>query len=246
MRKFFSILFVLVLIAGLLYTGLLLFPSILFAHKVEYKHYSVYSDEKIDENIYFILDDATKRISKSELYDSTLHFSIFICNQLWKFKIFAQGNKYAGAITHYHLTGNIFFRPCDISNNEIIPPGGRKSAYHPFTFADRPLSYYFAHEMTHELEANYLGRLNFSIPTWLTEGYCDYIGKSGNFDFNENLKRLYQNAPDLDPKQGLYKYYHLLIAYLLDKKEMTIKQVYNLTPKETDIRSALLKASSIK
>ncbi len=94
--------------------------------------------------------------------------------------------------------------------------------------------------MTHKLEANYTGAFDFSQPTWLTEGYADYIGKSGNFDFNENLKLLHSNAPELDPRLGLYRYYHLKVAYLLDKKGMTIKEVYNNIPAETSLNSEII------
>lgn len=231
---------------GLTYLALLICPSILFAHKIDYNNCTIYSDNKIDDSIKFVIDDAVKRVSKSDLYDSKIHFNIFICNKLWRFGIFTQGNEYAGAVTHYHLTGNIFFRPSDIPNNKIIPPASWSTAKHPFGFSDRPLSYYFAHEMTHKLEANYTGAFDFSQPTWLTEGYADYIGKAGNFDFNENLKLLNDKAPELDPKNGLYRYYHLKVAYLLDKKGLTIKEVYNNTPDEATLNSEILNLSFAK
>lgn len=65
---------------GLIYLGLLICPSILFAHKIDNNHYTVYSDNKIDDNIKFVIDDAVKRVSKSDLYDSKIQF--YICNKL--------------------------------------------------------------------------------------------------------------------------------------------------------------------
>lgn len=240
MKRIFKITSLSFVTLGFAYLALLIYPSILFAHKIVYDNCTIYSDCRIDDNIKFVIDDAIKRVSKSELYDNNIHFNIYICNKLWRLDFFTQGNSYAGAVTHYHLTGNIFFRPCDIPNNKIIPPDSWLTTKHPFSFSDRPLSYYFAHEMTHKLEANYTGALNFSQPTWLTEGYADYIGKSGNFDFYENLKLLHDNAPELDPKLGLYRYYHLRVAYLLDKKGLTIKDVYKNTPDEAKLNSEIL------
>lgn len=224
-----------------IYLCFLLFPSLLFANKFEYKQCSLYSDRPIEKNITNIIDNALSRIAKSELYDSTIHFDIYLCNDLWRFQIFTQWNKNAGAVTQYHLNNAIYIRPCDITNNKIIPPKEWYFADNPFSFADRPLVYYFAHEMTHKLQSNYTGRLNFSNPTWLTEGYADYIGKGGNFDFNENLKLLHKKAPELDPTKGLYRYYHLKIAYLLDSNKQTIKQLYKTTPNEKELEEQIWK-----
>lgn len=239
MKRILKITTLSILTFGLIYLTLLIYPYILFVHKIDYNNCTIYSDNKIDDNIKSIIDDAINRISKSDLYDRNIHFNIFICNKLWRFSIFTQGNMYAGAVTHYHLTCNIFFRPCDIPNNKIIPPVSWSTDKNPFGFSDRPLSYYFAHEMTHKLEANYTGAFDFGQPTWLTEGYADYIGKYGNFDFNENLKLLHNNAPELDPKLGLYRYYHLKVAYLLDKKGLTIMEVYKNTPDEKTLNSEI-------
>ncbi|MBL7809589.1 MAG: hypothetical protein JNN28_17345 [Saprospiraceae bacterium] len=220
---------------AIIYFLVLLHPNFLFAHSITYKQVTVYSDRDIDNYINAIIEDALTRIKKSELYDSSIHFKVYICNDLWRFGIFTQGNKYAGAVTHYHLTGNIFFRPCDIENNKIVPPKEWYFAENPFTFSDRPLSYYFAHEMTHKLQSDFTGCYDFSNPTWLTEGYADYIGKDGNFNFNENLKLWHNNAPELDPTKGLYRLYHLKIAYLLDKQKKSIKDIYRNIPNDKSL-----------
>lgn len=186
-------------LSGILYFILLLFPQLLFANKIAYKQFVVYSDKPIDANITNILDDATSRISKSVLYESAMHFKVFICNDIRRFMFFTVGNKNAGAVTFNHFTNNIFFGPpCDIANNKIIPPDGSQFAKYPFSFSDRSLAYYFAHEVTHVLQSHYLGKLNFSAPTWLSEGYADYIGKGDDFDFNANLKML----PNLTLNKG--------------------------------------------
>lgn len=224
-----------------LYLALMLQPTLLFANHIEYRQCSIHSDKPIDKNITAVIDDALLRISKSEIYDTKLHFNIYICNSLWRFFVFAQGNMNAGAVTHYHLTGNIFLRPCDIANNQIVRPDKWKNSPHPFSFSDRPLSYYFAHEMTHKLEANYMGAFDFSKPTWLIEGYADYIGKDGNFDFEENLRLLHASAPELNPTLGLYRNYHLKVAYLLDKKQWRVEQLFANAPDEKLLTEEILR-----
>lgn len=216
-----------ILSIAILYLGLLIYPAILFSNKISHKNVTVYSDRKIETQINSIIEEAILRVSKSELYDSSMKFNIYICNDLKRFSIFTHGNEGVGGVAHCLLTGNIFIRPSDITNNRIIPPKEWYTAKVPFTFSDRPLTYYFAHEMTHKLQVNFTGRLRYSKqPHWLQEGYADYIGKGRDFNFQENLQLWHQNAPELDPSQGLYRLYHLQVAYLLDKKGKSVKDLY--------------------
>jgi len=242
MNKFIRILkrtSVSLLAVGLAYLGVMIFPTLLFAYKIEYKQCVVYSDKSIDNRIFEIVDSSLIRISKSELYDTSQTFRLFICNDLWRFWIFTQGSTLAGAVAQYNFTRDIFFRPCDIPNNKILPPKEWYFAKNPFTFKDRPLTYYFAHEMTHVMQSRYTGRGSWKYPTWLTEGYADYIGKSGDFNFQDNIRLWHNNAPELDPSKGLYRLYHLKISYLLDQKGAAIKGLYQNIPNDTILTNEL-------
>lgn len=241
-KKIFKKITYSILSLATIYILVLLYPNFLFANKMTYKQFTVFSDRKIDKNIESILEESLLRIIKSELYNSSVHFDIYICNDLLRFAIFTQGNENVGAVTHYFLTGNIFVRPSDIANNKIEPPQEWYSAKKPFTFSDRPLTYYFAHEMTHKLQVNFTGRIDYFLkPTWLTEGYADYIGKGNDFNFQENLKLWHNNAPELDPTQGLYRLYHLKVSYLLDKQKISIKEIYNNIPANKELTEDLWK-----
>jgi hypothetical protein len=216
-----------------------IFPGIFFAHQITYKTFTVYSDRPIDKNIEFVLDDTIRRLATSDLYNSGQRYTIYLCNDLWRLRIFNFGNVDVGAIAYGDVTEDIFFRPVDIKNNKIIPPDSWQFAKKPSTFDDRPLSYFIAHETTHILESVYTGRRSWKSPTWLIEGYADYVGKAGEFDFAENLRLYKENAPELDPSQGLYRRYHLTIAYLLDIKKMNIKDIFANPPSEEKILEEL-------
>jgi hypothetical protein len=61
---------VLALVAGIVtIAGIVLFPQKLFANKMSYKNFSVYSNDKIGDNLKTVLDDALHLIERSELYD---------------------------------------------------------------------------------------------------------------------------------------------------------------------------------
>jgi len=216
-----------------------IFPQILFAHKTTHKQFTVYSDRPIDESISRVLDDAIIRLSKSEIYDSEQKFRIFFCNDIWRLMIFSLGNDNVGAIAIADLTKDIFIRPVNIPNNKIVPPESWQFAEIPFTFNDRPLSYFIAHEATHNMESVHTGKILWRYPRWLIEGYADYIGKGDDFDFDENLRMFKANAPELDPEKGLYRRYHLYVSYLLEKKKKSIKEVFADPPNEEDILEEL-------
>ena len=225
---------------ALLYVGLLLYPSILFSHNYEYSNCSIYSDRVIDEKIEQLIDEANNRVSKSDLLKKNVHFKIYICNDMWRMWLFSMGSTNAGAVVHYNFTRDIIFRPVDIKNNKIIPPDTWYFAKDTTAFLDRPLTYYIAHEMVHVLQSHFTNRGDWKHPVWLREGYADYIAKDGSFDFSKNQLMLRNNAPELDPEKGLYRYYHLLVAYLLDKKGMKIKDIYQNPPEEEMLKKEVL------
>src|SRR5436305_9730955 len=66
---------------------ILLFTQQLFANKISYKKFTVYANEKIDDNIKPILDNALALVQKSELYDSNYKYNIILCNNTFYNKI---------------------------------------------------------------------------------------------------------------------------------------------------------------
>jgi hypothetical protein len=223
---------------GLVYVLILAFPKPLFAHTLTYGSFHVWSDQPIDSAMTTVLDEAKHRIARSDLYDPKQQYRIFICNSSWRLFVYSQVfNDKLGGITDDWLTRNIYIRASDIALNEIISPrpGPIQDAM------DRPLSYFIAHEATHVMETRAFGRLMaFRYPTWLLEGYADYIGKAERFDFDENRKLLVENNPKLDyNRSGLYRLYHLEVALLLDKHRLSIRQVFARPPSEASMLELL-------
>ena len=89
---------------------------------------------------------------------------------------------------------------------------------------ERTLSYYIGHEITHVLLARELGALKqWQLPAWKNEGYADLVAKGGEFDYERAREQLRRGDRELDPKRsGLYLRYHLLVAYLLERKGLSV------------------------
>jgi len=200
-----------------LYLVIVCHPGPFFRYRLTRGEFAIHSDEPIPESSAArILDDVEKRLARSPLYrrGSAGRFQIYICNRKWRFLLFANIRHNAGGLTHAPISNNIFLRQAHLQTNRLVGPSGNEVP------AERTLSYYITHEIVHTLIADELGPVGFwRLPTWKNEGYADYVGKGGNFDYARCVGGLRSGAPELDPrKSGLYLRHHLLVAYLLNRK----------------------------
>ena len=214
-------------------------PQPLFAYRVAYGRYQVWSDRPIEPQIRGVLDDVTRRISRSAIYSPDQRFRIFICNDPWRLALYSErfNSGMAGA-ADTAFARNVYLRRADIPRNRLIPASGWSAA----KMADRPLSYYIAHELTHVMESRAFGRgSSVRYPDWLNEGYADYVAKAGEFDMAANARALRAGAFAMNPKaSGLYRRYHLEVAYLLDRQGMTIRELYADPPDEAVVRARII------
>lgn len=224
---------VLTLIA--IYVAIVSFPQPMFAHHVRYQNYEVWSDEPIPASIAAVLDDTTRRLNTSELYNPDWTIKVFICNAPWRLWLYGMRfDTTMGGGADLLLTRNVIIRAADIPNNAVRLPEG-KQLMDPEL---RPLSYFIAHEAAHILQSRTFGRTSYiTKPEWLSEGFADYVGKGGDFDVAEN-RGLYRVGA-LDWPQRRYRRYHLELDYLIREKRMTLEQVFANPPAEEAVRKML-------
>jgi hypothetical protein len=221
---------VLVTIYGLV----IAFPEAAFAYKTSYQNYQVWSDEPIPREVGQVLDDVTRRLRTAPLHDRAAPVKIFFCNAPWRMRVYGMHfSTRFGGVADVWLTRHVIIRASDIAANRIRPPG-----HGPIADArQRPLSYFIAHEITHTDVSRKYGRtVLLRYPEWLLEGYADYIGKGGDFDFDANRAQFVAGARELDRRRsGLYRGFHLKVAYLLDKKGWTLEQLFAEPPSEAQL-----------
>ena len=199
------------------YIGVLCSPVPLFAHTTSDQTVVLHSRMRLPPVASDILADAKHRVMRSPLYRPSDRFDIYLCDSPALFGFFTLWNYRAGGVALWPLNGNIFLRPAHVDRDRLVGPSGREAT------GERTLAYFMAHEMTHTVVVRTVGRLTYArLEAWQNEGYADYVANAGAFDFDENLRALRAGAPELDPAQsGLYRRYHLLVAYLLDLRGMT-------------------------
>lgn len=220
---------------------LLIFPQPLFEHRLDHDRYRVHSDRPIAPEVRPILDEVTRRLRRSDLFDPAARFAIYICNDRWRLWLFTRSTQIGGSAEAV-MSGNIYLREADIAADRLIPPEG--------VLADgdvRTLTYFIAHEAVHILEGRAFGRLAaFRYPRWLTDGYADLIAKAGRFDFAENRRLLRHGDPRLDyDRSGLYRRYHLMVAFLVEERGIAIRALYADPPDEARVLQALTRPGPV-
>jgi len=225
MKKPLKRVLIIVTIVAAFYALILIYPDPLFKHQYKYKNFSVHSDREIPLEIEQILDMVQERLSFSELYSADTTFNLYFCNDDWRFLLFSRDTK-AGAVVNGFISANAFFRKSDIRHNQL----NFRHTWNP-NHNDRPLSYFLAHELTHSLQSKYDRFMVLKTPTFVMEGYADYIGKGYAFNYARYKKMLINDEYVMKPKEsGLYNLYHLAIAYLMDRKGYSYKEILKLKP----------------
>ena len=236
-KRAFKITVIGIIVLAFLFILALCYPEPLFGYKVSYENLMLYSDAPIPKEGVTILKEAEGRLLKSDIYNPKDTYRIFICNSTYKFMLFANV-KYRGAGGINSLvSGNSFLRKSDFENNRLVGPSGNEVQ------GERTLAYFIAHEVTHGVTIKRIGRLAYyKLPVWIKEGYADYVGKGGEFDFQDNLKKFKAGDKELDPlKSGLYLRYHLLVAYELDIKKMKTDELLSSGLKQDVVEKDLEK-----
>jgi hypothetical protein len=219
--------------ASCFYLLLLAYPHPLFAHELTTGGITVHSTRPIPEAMKTTLERARARLDRSPLGAGTRGVHVFICDSPWLFGLFARQNYRVGGVTDWLVGQHVFLRQSDMENDRLIGPSGRPVA------ADRPLSYFIAHELMHVANARAVGRWRYArMPQWVDDGYADYVAR--DIDLSEALGKMKEDARELDPRRsGLYLRYQLMVAYLLDRRRVPLDELLTTPPPREEVEGRL-------
>ena len=200
----------------LIYLSIIIFPQFLFANKLEYKNFSVYyhsNDVNIDQ-LKLILDKSEQLIQNSELFNSDVNQSLFICSSFNEFTFFSLLARKAFAV-NYPITQNIFLSKSSISEDFIFRNGKH--------YNKRTLSGVIAHETTHSLLENYLGIIQYKLlPNWKNEGYCDFIANESSYNEQEGIIEICNEKADMENSSFKYYKYRLFTNFLFQENNISV------------------------
>jgi hypothetical protein len=207
-----------------LYLFLLCHPGAFFAHSFARGGITLYSDEPIPpEPAGRILAEVERRLARSSLAAPARmrNLRVYICNCQWRFVLFTNTRYKVGGLAYAPLSDNIFLRTVHFRANRLVGYSGKEAS------GARTLTYYITHEIMHVLVERELGIVrHWRLPAWKNEGYADLIAKGADFDYEQVREQFRRGDPELDPKRsGLYLRFHLLVAYLLDRKGISVHEL---------------------
>lgn len=193
------------------YSAILVNPWILFDHEVRAENVVFHARDPFPPEAGAIARAARERVARSPFFDPGDEYHVYFCDTPAFFAFFALWNRGVGAVAQVGVTGNVFMRPSRIERDRLLGPSGNEVP------GERTLTYFVAHELTHTMVARRLGRIAyFGLETWQQEGYADFIGKGGEFDYDSALDGFRAGRRELDPAaSGLYLRYQLFTEHLL-------------------------------
>lgn len=209
--------------------GLVFNPTLLYANKKVIGNYTLYYNTQINDNLLSRLDNASKLLESSEIYDSA--FKLDICLNdgslypalLGILKGPAWGHGFYNKVV---LTSNV-----NVSENTATVNGWNWN-----------LTQLICHEAVHCYQYNKYGLETLNIPVWKLEGYAEYVSRKGDEHLlNDNISRLFEAKDNLsvelsDKSIVPIDYYKnwLLVKYCFDIKHMNYQVLWDdVTPKET-------------
>ena len=168
----------LVLVAA--FVGLLAFPGFMFAHQLEYRNFTVYSDEDMRGRIEPILAGVDAQLSASELNDPSLRYDLFLGHDnaaflaldrtrwtvLTKVTGISRSPNYATGWPPY-LSQVVILDAPDPEHDALLRPGWRPRLN---------MTHILTHESGHMQVFNKLGlKTSMALPMWKAEGYPEYL-----------------------------------------------------------------------
>lgn len=123
----------------------------------------------------------------------------------------------------------------NVEDNCLIGPSGNRVS------GERTLDYFIAHEITHTLTGQAIGAIAYHrLPRWIREGYADYVGKGGTFDYADARRAFLAGDPKMDwARSGLYWRYHLLVAHLLDKRHWSVQRLLEEPIQQQEVEDSI-------
>lgn len=225
-----------ILAALVLYGTLLIYPEPLFAHTMHGEFLTAHADVPFPPEMERTLADAEAHIRTSPIFDAAQPHDVYFSQSDWRWHLVSHWNSNAGAIAMAPFGRAVFVRPCRLDANRMIGRSGREVE------GERTLDYYVAHEVTHTMTADFLGPTAFhSLPAWVREGYADYVGRRGTFDYDAVRAQLLEGHPHTNPASGHYLRYVLLVAHELEQRGVSVEELLSHPRASTAVEAEVVR-----
>jgi hypothetical protein len=218
-------------VLALLYVGLYTFPQVLFSYSYSVQGVTIYARTPFPAETTERIAEIVRLIDRSELAVAGRTERIFVCNQPWLFRLLSPTSARAFAYS-LPVTDNVF-----VANADLVHNVARSAAP---DFNTRSFSAVVAHEITHGLIRHRVGLLH-SPPTWVVEGYCDYVAHESSFPEDKGLHLL---AAGKQHPSGAFQYfvYRQMVSYLIEDRHFSFQQIVERADEAASVEEEAVKA----
>jgi hypothetical protein len=202
---------------------LIIWPSPVFAYSAGTGKVVVASDEPIPvTGAERFLRQCEALLERSPLKAQSTHYYVYVTNARWRHNLFFLPDRNASGVAYaVRHGGNAFLAGADFDRGRLV-----KWGY--VTTPPRTLAYFCAHEVTHIIDAEHVGVIAaHRQPTWVHEGFADYVGIEQRQSFDELRRALGDRPVDVPMMRrfGSYPRDRLLVTYFLERKRWSIDQL---------------------
>ena len=193
-------------------------PGPFFPYQATLKNLHIFSDEPFaQEDGQRILAEVAAKLADSTLYNPSREHRSYVCHARWRQRLFLPAGRVLGGVNYYPVTDNVYLGPAHFYSNRMVGSG-------------RSLAYYIAHETAHTLVGIQRGGYP-GIPSWLNEGYADWIGLGPDFSYARAWKTWQERNPAHDDQlANLYLRYDVMVAHLMDRQKARIEELLERVP----------------
>lgn len=216
---------------------LLRVPGPFFRYGVTEGGLSLWSTQPFDqESGRRVLRGARARLERSPAYVPGEAHAAFVTGPTgWRHLLYFAPSRRAGGVNYWPVTRNVFLSGALIDQNRLVSPSGR------VVEAARPLEYFIAHEITHTFASRTAGVVRYRLMgDWLKEGYSEYVGRGPGFDLERDARAFLEDAPEMNvPPDVPYLRYRFLVAYLVERKKMSLRELFEVRATRAEIEEQL-------
>jgi hypothetical protein len=214
---------------------LVVHPQPLFAYTTREANIVLHARKAFPAATQPLLVEVVRRISRSPLYDPARVHHVFLCDTRGLFGFLALWAWKVGGVSQTMLAGHVLIRPYDIERGVVFGRNGEAKQ-------GRSLSYFIAHEVTHAMTADHTGRWRYRrLAAFQTEGYADAVAFDRALDLKAERNALVRGAAEMDPRRsGLYRRFELLVAYLLQRRGISVDPLLAAPMNQRDVEADIL------
>lgn len=216
LRRALGIALALAVVCGAVHALLAYHPAPLFSQRRTHGNITVFMREEIPPGIVPLLDRVRELLSTSELDEEGLHHDVYIFNDYSLIRFLMLRDVHFGA----NLPNGITF----ISDADVECDIARCRPLGPYDRRRRTLSESIAHEVTHALIRRRVGWwANRRLPSWIKEGYCEYVAQGAVIDDAMGLSLLKRGGATTP---GLPQFRNrLMMEYLINERGLSIEEI---------------------